>query len=161
MDNGQHRQNLQDPFATSITSGVGTAPEIDNPSPDNLNTGAFENHDYSGIGNMALNVPMMPPGTSLETDLPSESLEHQLDQDIQLIPPHEEAKNHSANNDTQQLESIDPDLHFTDGKISPGDLAVIKDKVLKLSQDGNIADFYRDWQNTRKSARKAAMEEAA
>ena len=137
MDNGQHRQNLQDPFATSITSGVGAAPEIANPSQDNLNAGIFEERNYAGIGNAALNAPMMPPDANLEADLPLEEAPGQQlgqitnlpDSPMPNMPPKAPKKPEKP-----EEPAVDPAIleHFGDGKIDRNDITYLREKENEL-----------------------------
>lgn len=148
MDNGQNNQipSRQDYF----TPGVGLASESENPLEvkENIDLSNFmPEHNISNIGNTALRSPTLPESNNDPSNA-------ELGQIVglntpQLIPTRPEAQNVGIEDGPlrKQLEE-----HFKDGKISPEDISFIKAEENKLSQDGNIDDFYNLWQEARQVA---------
>ena len=143
MDNGQHRQDVNNPFS-GITTGIGNASERANPltSEENLNQDDFVNndHNYGSMGNTAINnaprladsdiALSMPPGTPDE--------ENQLGQIVDLsTAPSTKAPQQPINESPESEQGDDPaiDAHFGDGKINKDDVSYIKSKERELEPE--------------------------
>lgn len=137
MDKGQSGQNFQDPFAGSITPGSGSMPETVNSATGNLNTGEFDdqNHDYTGIGNAALNSPEKFTATQpgdIELTMPPDGTT-QLGEVVELVPNHQSIDSSASPND----EALDPSVvkHLADGKINKDDVGYLNSKTESLVND--------------------------
>lgn len=137
MNNGQSRQETQNPFS-GITAGIGNTSEQTNPitAGENLNQDGFSSndHDYGMMGNAALeSMPRttdnsitlsMPPGTPDDETRLGEIVDSSARPS--LGEPQQPTGNISVpRQDQDELDSA-IDAHFADGEINRDDINFIK-----------------------------------
>jgi hypothetical protein len=144
MDNGQHISNLSDPFAESITVGVGISPETGNqPADDNLNMENFgvEAPDrLNDRGRGALNA-IHGRADGLELAMPPTSQsEVRLGQIVDMMTPPSAISSRGAETNAavdSDKTSMDSEIarHLADGKVNENDVSYLKNKTEELVND--------------------------
>lgn len=150
MDNGQRANNSRDPFAESITAGIGILPEAANlPTSDNVNTGNFENdhsNNLAGRGNITLNTMSVQPSEFNPVMPPSEQNVPPLGQVINLMNSSQTVSTTGINPKSQNYReniAIDPTIaqHLADNKVNGDDVHYLEGETEKFISDDNPVEL--------------------